>query len=69
MHKITKADIVISVGRGLIIAAAIVGATYFLGSWYLGGTDLDSIYQSMDESSSPRIEHATASASNDEATQ
>jgi hypothetical protein len=69
MHKIRKADIVVSVGRGLIIAAAIVGATYYLGSWYLGGNDLETIYQSMDNGFTPRVEHATAPAAVEEATQ
>lgn len=69
MHKITKADIVFSVGRGLIMAAAIIGAAYFLGSWYLGGNDLETIYQSVDGSLSPRVEHATAPTAAEEATQ
>lgn len=77
MHKITKADIVFSVGRGLVMAAAVIGATYFLGSWYLGGNDFDSLYQTetysdastSDASTTPRIEHATAPATAEEATQ
>jgi hypothetical protein len=71
-HKVTKADIVFSVGRGLVMAAAIIGATYFLGSWYLGGSDLESIYQTEsynDASTTPRIEHATAPGTTEEATQ
>lgn len=69
MHRITKADIIFSVGRGLIMAAAIVGATYFLGSWYFGDSDPDTIYQSQDSQTTSLAEHATAAASNDEATQ
>jgi hypothetical protein len=71
-HKVTKADIVFSVGRGLVMAAAIIGATYFLGSWYLGGSDLESIYQTEsynDASTTPRSEHATAPDTTEEATQ
>jgi hypothetical protein len=71
-HKVTTADIVFSVGRGLVMAAAIIGATYFLGSWYLGGSDLDSVYQTEsygDASATPRIEHATAPGTTEEATQ
>jgi hypothetical protein len=49
MHRITKADIVISVGRGLIMAAAIVGATYYLGNWYFGGDGLDSLFRNVDD--------------------
>jgi amino acid transporter len=72
-HKVTKADIVFSVGRGLVMAAAVIGATYFLGSWYLGGSDFDSIYQTetySDATTTPRIEHATApGTTTEEATQ
>ncbi|KAA0075149.1 hypothetical protein [Tardiphaga sp. P9-11] len=76
-HKVTKADIVFSVGRGLVMAAAVIGATYFLGSWYLGGNDFDSLYQTetysdastSDASATPRVEHATAPTAAEEATQ
>jgi hypothetical protein len=60
MPQITKADIVISVGRGLIMAGAIIGATYYIGSWYFAGSDLDAIYQSMDDGVTPVIAHAAA---------
>jgi hypothetical protein len=68
MHKITKADIFFSVGRGLIIAAAIIGATYFIGTWYLGASDLDSIYQSLDGTLTSHVEHAAAPALTDSVT-
>jgi amino acid transporter len=71
-NKVTKADIVFSVGRGLVMAAAIIGATYFLGSWYLGGNDFDAIYQTesySDATPTARIEHATAPDTAEEATQ
>jgi hypothetical protein len=69
MHKITRADIVFSIGRGLIMAAAIIGASYFLGSWYFGASDLDAIYQSTDDSLVPLVAHATAPTPTEEATQ
>lgn len=49
MHQITKADIVISVGRGLIMAAAIIGAVYCFGNWYFGGDGLDAWFHPDDQ--------------------
>jgi hypothetical protein len=69
MHKITKADIVVSIGRGLIMAAAIVAATYFIGSWYFGGSNMEAIYSGVEESFTPRIEHANAPGTTEAATQ
>jgi len=56
MHQITKADIVISVGRGLIMAAAIVGATYYFGSWYLGGEGLEALFHGVDDKIAVSVE-------------
>ncbi|QUS41087.1 hypothetical protein RPMA_21245 [Tardiphaga alba] len=56
MHQITKADVVISVGRGLIMAAAIVGATYYFGSWYLGGEGLEALFHGVDDKIAVSIE-------------
>ena len=56
MHQITKADIVISVGRGLIMAAAIVGATYYFGSWYLGGEGLEALFHGADDHIAASVE-------------
>ena len=56
MHQITKADIVISVGRGLIMAAAIVGATYYFGSWYLGGEGLEALVHGADDHLAATVE-------------
>ena len=56
MHQITKADIVISVGRGLIMAAAIVGATYYFGSWYLGGEGLEALFHGADDHIAATVE-------------
>jgi hypothetical protein len=58
MHQITKADIVISVGRGLIMAAAIVGATYYFGSWYLGGEGLEALFHGVDDKIAVSVESA-----------
>lgn len=58
MHQITKADIVISVGRGLIMAAAIVGATYYFGSWYLGGEGLEALFHGADDKLAVSVESA-----------
>jgi hypothetical protein len=58
MHQITKADIVISVGRGLIMAAAIVGATYYFGSWYLGGEGLEALFHGVDDKLAVSVESA-----------
>lgn len=58
MHQITKADIVISVGRGLIMAAAIVGATYYFGSWYLGGEGLEALFHGLDDNLAISVESA-----------
>jgi hypothetical protein len=58
MHRITKADIVISVGRGLIMAAAIVGATYYFGSWYLGGEGLEALFHGVDDKIAVSVESA-----------
>ena len=58
MHQITKADIAISVGRGLIMAAAIVGATYYFGSWYLGGEGLEALFHSVDDHLATSVESA-----------
>lgn len=58
MHQITKADIVISVGRGLIMAAAIVGATYYFGSWYLDGEGLEALFHGVDDKIAASVESA-----------
>lgn len=58
MHQITTADIVISVGRGLIMAAAIVGATYYFGSWYLGGEGLEALFHGVDDKLAVSVESA-----------
>ncbi|WP_398483417.1 hypothetical protein [Tardiphaga sp.] len=58
MHQLTKADIVISVGRGLIMAAAIVGATYYFGSWYLGGEGLEALFHGVDDQIAVSVESA-----------
>lgn len=59
MHQITKADIVISVGRGLIMAAAIVGAAYYFGSWYLGGEGLEALFHGVDDQIAASVESTT----------
>lgn len=69
MQKITKADIIFLVCRGLILAAAIIGATYVIGSWYLGANAFETIYQSADDTMTPPVEHATAPSAASEATQ
>jgi hypothetical protein len=56
MHQITRADIVISVGRGLIMAAAIVGATYYFGSWYLGGEGVEALFHGADDHIAASVE-------------
>lgn len=58
MHQLTKADIVISVGRGLIMAAAIVGATYYFGSWYLGGEGLEALFHGVDDKIAASVDSA-----------
>jgi hypothetical protein len=58
MHQITKADIVISVGRGLIMAAAIVGATYYFGSWYLGGEGVEALFHGVDDKIAASVDSA-----------
>ena len=63
MHQITKADVVISVGRGLIMAAAIVGATYYFGSWYLGGEGLEALFHGVDDQIASTVDSAISAKS------
>lgn len=60
MHQLTKADIVISISRGLMLAAVITGAVYYAGSWYLGSEGLDGLYRSLDDHIAASVERAVA---------
>jgi hypothetical protein len=40
------------------MAAAIVGATYYFGSWYLGGEGLEALFHSVDDKIAASVDSA-----------